>query len=263
MFIQAVPGSSIAVTVDGESVSHSAPVGDVLGPVPLSAGRHQVRFSDPSSNLRLTSTVEVAPGSSTDIVVHLPASVGGAPVVNSYRTPQTAIAPGKARVLIAHTATVAPADVRVDGTVVFHDIANGEYATADIPAGGHTVALLPAGLSTHPILGPLHVDLAAGTVTMVYAVGNPRDHSMNVIAHTDRLASNGAIIPAAIDTGRAGLAAGMVVHPFHVPLKPVSAAAGPRQHRSWWEDVTIVLVPVVGVALALHRHRRRFARRPG
>jgi hypothetical protein len=178
----------------------------------------------------------VAPGSSSDIVVHLPAEVDGAPVVNAYRTPRSPIAPGKARVLIAHTATVSPADVRVDGKVVFRDIANGEYATADVAAGAHSVALLPTGLHTAPILGPLDVDLKAGTVTMVYAYGNPRDHSMNVIAHTAALSSNGAVVPESIDTGRAGLAADITVQPFHAAparrsttptgLAPAGAVAG-------------------------------------
>ena len=216
MLVQAVPHESLDVTVDGHTVRTDSAVGDVLGPISVSPGRHRVGFTDPSGTLQVTSTVDVKSGSSSDIVVHLPAEVGGAPVVNAYKTPRAAIAPGKARVLIAHTATVAPADVRVDGQVVFHDIANGEFATADIAAGGHTVALLPAGLSAPPILGPLQVDLQAGTVTMAYAYGNPRDHSMNVIAHTATLTSNGAVVPASIDTGRAGLAT-RVVHPFRLP----------------------------------------------
>jgi LPXTG-motif cell wall-anchored protein len=216
VFVQAVPNESLDVSVDGRTVRRDSAVGAVLGPLSVSPGRHQVGFTDPSGTLRITSTVDVAAGSSSDIVVHLPAAVDGAPVVNAYETPRAAIAPGKARVLIAHTATVAPADVRVDGQVVFHNIANGEYATADVAAGGHTVALLPAGLDAPPILGPLHVDLQAGTVTMAYAYGNPRDHSMNVISHAATLSSNGAVVPASIDTGRAGLAT-RVVHPFRLP----------------------------------------------
>lgn len=217
VIIQAVPKASLDITVDGKSVRQDTPVGDVLGPLSVSPGRHRIGFVDASDEIHVTSTVDVTAGSSSDVVVHLPASVDGAPVVNSYKTPRGTIAPGKARVLIAHTATVAPADVRVDGQVVFHDIANGEFATADIAAGSHSVALLPAGLRKHPILGPLDVDLAAGTVTMVYAYGNPRENSMNVIAHTARLASNGAVVPATIDTGRAGLAASIVVHQFRAP----------------------------------------------
>jgi len=258
VIVQAVPKDSLDVSVDGQTVREGAPVGSILGPLSVSPGRHQVRFSDSSGTLRLTSTVDVASGSSSDIVVHLPASVGGEPVVNAYQTPSAPIAPGKARVLIAHTATVAPVDVRVDGQVVFQDIANGEFATADLAAGPHTVALLPAGLEAPPILGPLHVDLQAGTVTMVYAVGNPRDHSMNVIAHTDKLASNGAVVPGSIDTGRAGLAAGLVVHPFRVPKShattttpAVPSEAGP----SPWLEVTAGALLAAGLVLALRRRR--------
>jgi len=262
VIIQAVPKDAVDITLDGKQVRRDTPVGDVLGPLSVSPGRHRIGFTDASDDVDLTSTVEVAAGSSSDIVVHLPASVGGAPVVNSYKTPRGAIAPGKARVLIAHTATVAPADVRVDGTVVFKDIANGEFATADIAAGGHTVALLPTGLRKHPILGPLHVDLKAGTVTMVYAYGNPRNHSMNVIAHTARVASNGAVVPATIDTGRAGLAGSLVVHPFRVSLTPQASRGATDGHvvSVWGAGVVALVLVAVGV---LWRRRSRVPTRPG
>ena len=71
------------------------------------------------------------------MVLHLPAEVGGDPVVHSYDAPTGAIGPDKARVVLAHTATVAPADVEVDGETVFTNIANGEFAEADVPAGTH------------------------------------------------------------------------------------------------------------------------------
>ena len=262
VIVQAVPKAALDITVDGRPVRRGTPVGDVLGPLTVTPGRHRIGFTDASDDIRLHSTVDVASGSSSDIVVHLPASVDGAPVVNSYKTPRAAIAPGKARVLIAHTATVAPADVRVDGQVVFHDIANGEFATADLAAGSHTVALLPAGLRTHPILGPLDVDLEAGTVTMVYAFGNPRDHSMNVIAHTARLASNGAVVPASIDTGRAGLAARVVVHPFRVPRPHADTSADLGAVHAPWLPVGGGLLLGAGIVLALSRWRRSPSR-PG
>jgi hypothetical protein len=260
--VQAVPRQTLAVAIDGKTVDAASTVGAVLGPFSVSPGSHRVEFTDASGKIRLVTTLAVASGSSSDVVVHLPASPGGAPIVNSYRTPRGPIGPGKARVLIAHTATVAPADVRVDGQVVFHDIANGEYATADLAAGSHTVALLPAGLTTHPILGPLHVDLVAGTVTMVYAVGNPRDSSMNVIAHSARLSSNGAVVPSTIDTGRAGLVAGLRVHPFRVE----PATASPRSTGSWPGRArsglaALVLLAAVGLIAALGRPSR-MSRRP-
>jgi hypothetical protein len=261
VIVQAVPRDALDVTIDGHTVQQDSTVGAILGPVTVSAGRHRVGFTDASGALRLTSMVEVRPDSSSDIVVHLPAAVGGPPVVNAYRTPRAPIAPGKARVLIAHTATVAPADVRVDGKVVFHDIANGEYATADLAAGAHTVALLPAGLTSSPILGPLHVDLQAGTVTMVYAVGNPRDGSMKVISHTAELTSNGAVVPESIDTGTAGLAAGITVQPFGGSAGPrAEAGSSPRDAMSWSLVMGGALLSVV--ALLVVRPRRRAPIRP-
>ena len=100
--------------------------------------------------LAVKSSIDVASGSSSDVVIHRPAAVGGDPVVHSYATPVKPIGPGKARVLLAHTATVAPADVRVDGQVAFTNIANGEFAEADVPAGAHKVELLPDGPDQEP-----------------------------------------------------------------------------------------------------------------
>jgi hypothetical protein len=216
--VQAVPDATVDVTIDGRSVQDQVATGKVLGPYALSVGEHRLDFSG-SGGIDVASTVEVAAGSNQDVVLHLPASVGGDPVVNSYRTPTEPIGPGKARVLVAHTATVAPADVHVDGQVVFEDIANGEFATADVPAGHHVVALLPTAETGTPILGPLDVELTPGTVTSVYAIGNPEDSSMTLIAHTATLAADGSLTPVGIDTGSVGLADGILVRPF-----------GPRPH---------------------------------
>jgi hypothetical protein len=211
--VQAVPEASIDVQVDGSSVESSVDTAAIVGPLDLGTGRHRVEFSD-DAGLSVTTTVNVKPGASQDVVLHLPASVDGAPVVNSYPTPMQPIAAGMARVQVAHTATVAPADVVVDGTVVFANIANGEYATADVPAGKHVVELRPAGQVGDPLLGPLDVNLAAGAITMVYAIGNPADESMQLVAHQARLVVKDEAAPSALNTGTVGLAARIEVRPF-------------------------------------------------
>ncbi len=214
--VQAVPDAAVDVRLDGKRVGSAVAAGKVLGPFRLTVGEHQVDFTGPDGLAEAT-TLDVAAGSNQDLVLHLPASVGGAAVVTSYDTPTEPIGPGKARVLVAHTATVAPADVRVDGKVVFTNIANGEFATADVPAGKHVVALLPTGEPGPPILGPLTVDLTPQTVTMVYALGNPADDTMTLVAHSATLAANGTLVPAMIATGSAGLAADFPVTPFGTP----------------------------------------------
>jgi hypothetical protein len=201
--IQAVPKATLTVTVDGKQVQVNVVEGTILGPLALAAGSHDVTFNDGSQDI--ASTVDVTAGESSDVVVHRPAEVGGTPVVSVYPTPDDPIDPGKARVLLAHTATTAPADVVVDGQTVFTNIANGEFAQADVAAGAHSVSLLPAGVTGKPILGPLDVTLKAGTITAVYAVGNPKDGSMNVIVRTTGGTASGSEPPSQIDTGSAGL----------------------------------------------------------
>ena len=58
---------------------------------------------------------------------------------------------------------VAPADVEVDGPIVFTNIANGEFATADVPDGKFSVPCCRRAWPRLPILGPLDVALKART----------------------------------------------------------------------------------------------------
>ena len=255
-----MPNASVRVAIDGRPVKSGVGLGSVLGPYSLSGGKHSVRFTDSTGHVSMNASLTVRPGTSSDVVLHRPASISGAPVVNVYQTPRKSIGPGKARVLVAHTATVAPADVRVDGKVVFTDIANGEFAQADVPAGPHKVELLPTGRTTNPILGPVDVSLKARTVTMVYAVGTPKDGSMKVIAHTARLASDGTVEPGTITTGSAGLAAGEAVSSFGTPGRH---AGGPGPLPGWLIASTVAALLLLGARLTRIRVSGRRSTRTG
>ncbi len=241
--IQAVPGAAVDIAIDGGEIAADAAVGDVLGPFGLTAGEHEISFT--GDGLTVTSRLSVDAGASSDVVLHLPAQPGGDPVVHSYDAPTGAIGPGKARVMLAHTATVAPADVEVDGQTVFTNIANGEFAEADVPAGTIAVALVPSGTTGSPILGPLDVELQASTLSMVYAYGNPRNGSMNVIAHTVDLAADGSARPSRIDTGTAGL--------LRSPVRTF-ADDGTEPGTPWVLGALVVALAMA--ALAASRRRR-------
>ena len=256
--VQALPGVDVDMAVDGESVARGVPLGEVVG-VSLEPGSHELAFSDADGGIDVVSTLQVEPSTNTDVVLHQPAEVDGDPVVNSYLTPSSSIGSGKARVVLAHTATAPPADVRVDGEVVFTNIANGEYAEADVPAGTHSVALLPTGTSAEPILGPLEVQLEPRTVTSVYAYGNPSDRSMNVIVRVSRLEADGVAAPQRIETGRIGLAADLPVGaPFDVGTEPqvaADAAAKPQAGAAadlggLWFALSAAAALVVALSLA-------------
>lgn len=223
--VQALPGAPVRVEVDGRTVGQQVPLGKVLGPLRLAAGSHEVRFVGSQGAPTTSAMVTVTAGVAHDVVLHAPATANGAPVVTVYPTPVAPIAGRKARVLLAHTAEVGPADIWVDGQRAFTHIANGQFAQADVPAGVHRVAIRPAGQTgATPVLGPLDVDLAQGTVTLAYAVGNPADKSMTVVAHVVRLEADGSIALLRIHTGSAGSAAGVTVHGFgRVPSAPHAA----------------------------------------
>jgi hypothetical protein len=209
--VQAVPGRAVEMRVDGRELHRVAHVGDVI-PVRLPAGRHAVAFVRRGSVVR--ATVWLRPGSSVDVVLHRPAGVQEASVVTSFPTPTRPIRAGWARILVAATANLVPADVRVDGRVVFADIANGESATIDVPAGRHLVALVPTGQRTPAVLGPLKVTVAAGTVTMVYAAGGPPAGALPAIVHTMARGNHGEAAPGSVHTGTVGLARDLHVRVF-------------------------------------------------
>ncbi len=254
MVVQAVPDESLRVVIDDETVGEVAETGDVLGPFTVPAGAHAVTFLDESGDVVVDTTVELEPASVQDLVVHRPAEVGGDPVATLYATPTDTIAAGKARVLIAHTASVAPADVRLDGTVVFRNIANGEFATADVAEGAHVAELVPSGLTTRPILGPLDVELADASATMIYAVGNVEDASMDVITHSIALRASTDRAPLSIDAGSAGLAADVTVSPFGDP-GAIEVAPGSSSRTL----MTALLAALLTVAMGAYGWARRRA----
>lgn len=252
--VQAVPDQSISVQIDDATVSEGSATGDVLGPFTVPAGAHQVSFVDESGDVVVDTGVELEAGSVQDLVVHRPAEVGGDPVATLYATSTETVAAGKARVLIAHTASVAPADVRIDGAVVFRNIANGEFATADVAEGAHVAELVPSGLTTRPILGPLDVTLADASATMIYAVGNAEDNSMNVITHSIALRASADQAPVSINAGSAGLAADIAVTPFSdngaIELQPGS---------SHWSLMTAALAALLTLVMGAVGFTRRRA----
>ena len=50
--VQAVPGRTVDVRVDGKPVQGAAGVGELLGPLRLPAGSHEVTFTDSSGDAR-------------------------------------------------------------------------------------------------------------------------------------------------------------------------------------------------------------------
>jgi hypothetical protein len=203
--VQALSQGDVKLSVDDHSPVRVLGANDVLRPIRLTAGRHVMRFSGKSRNWTLNATVDVRAGASEDVVIHRPADAAGDPVVTTYVNDLSPIGAGKGRVVVAHTAVVPPADILVDGNVVFANIANGEFASADVPAGDLNVSVVPTGKSSPVLLGPLNLTVEAAVLTRVFAVGEPSNGSMNVIVQQLPLRAKGSGAPTALPLGSAGL----------------------------------------------------------
>ena len=209
--VHALPETPVSVQVDGAEQRSDVQPGTVIGPLRLAPGSHTVTVTGADTVWVMDAEVTVRAGRSADVVLHRSANVGGKPTVTVYRNPIGPVARGKGRVMVAHTATVPPADVRVDGRVVFANIANGEFAIAEVPIGTHQVSIVPTGLRQPVLIGLVELDAQPATLTQVFAVGRPQNGSMDVIVQTQPLDTRGSTAPQQVDTGSAGLVAGIPV----------------------------------------------------
>ncbi len=114
----------------------------------------------------------------------------------------------KANLTVAHTAEVPPADVTVNGKVLFSDIANGEALSLVVPVGTYSTAIVPHGKDSPVYLGPLKLTVKGGALNRVYAVGDPEKKTMNVAVHVIEVQRSGSKKPKKVDTGTGGQAAG-------------------------------------------------------
>ncbi len=240
--VQGVPGAAVDVSIDGKTVEGNVEAKAIVGPVSLSAGRHTVTFA--AADWTVSSMVKVSRPSS-DVVLHWPADMAQKPVVSVFANDIAPVGTDEGRLIVAHTAVVPPADIRVDGKVLFANIANGQFATAEVPANTYSVEVVPTG-QADPLLGPVDLPIAKGALTRVFAIGQPSNGSMDAVVQVLPLATSGSPAPGHVDAGSAGLVA------TSTPESSNAASAA---------MVGIVCLVLLGVGTATLNARRRSAAR--
>lgn len=201
-FVQAVPDSTVQVTVDGRPIALPVAAKSILGPLYLSRGDHTVSFA--TADWDITSNFVVT-GRSSDVVVHWPADEAEQPVVTVFSNDTSPVSAQKGRLTVAHTAVVPPADVRVDARVLFSNIANGEFVSADVPSGRYDVDIVPTGQHGDPLFGLSSLPVKKGVLTRVFAIGEPTSNNMDAVVQRIPLDRAGTRAPDLIDAGSAGL----------------------------------------------------------
>ena len=206
--VQGLPGKSLDIEVDGKTVARNVKTAAVVGPFSVRGGNRKVTFSD-AGDVVLERKFAVKAKSSWDVVVHLPEESGRDATVTVFRNDLTTVPRGKASLTVAHTATVPPADIRVDGKVLFADVGNGESLNLVVPVATYKVAIVPAGESKPVLLGPVSLTVKGGSLNRVYAIGDPGKKTMNVAVHVIAAGAKGSRKPSKVDTGTGGQAVGL------------------------------------------------------
>ena len=214
--VQGLPGRSLDIEIDGKTVARNVKTAAVVGPFSVRGGDRLITFSD-AGDVVLERRFPVKAKSSWDVVVHLPEDSGTKATVTVFRNDLTTVPRGKASLTVAHTATVPPADIRVDGKVLFADVGNGESLNLVVPVATYKVAIVPTGKSEPVILGPVSLTVKGGALNRVYAIGDPRKKTMNVAVHVIAAGNRGSKKPSKVDTGTGGQAGGYQ-SPVLVPL---------------------------------------------
>ncbi len=115
------------------------------------------------------------------LVAHLTAD--GKPTLTPFVNDTAKLGPGKARLIVRHTAAAPAVDVRAGGQPVFKNLTNPNEAKADLAAGTVSADVVLAGTTTVAIPAA-NLNLAEGTATIVYAVGSAEGKTLGVVAQT-------------------------------------------------------------------------------
>lgn len=205
--VQGVPGKDLDVAIDGESVAEDVKTAAVAGPFKVEPGSRMVTFSENGTTV-LENTFSIKEGGKADIVAHLPESPTGDPLVTVYKYDADEVAKGKARLVVSHVAAVPPADIVVNGQVLFANIANGESLELVVPVATYKVSIVPSEKKEPVFFGPVSLTVKGGAINRVYAVGDPEKKTMNVAVHVLTVGSTGSEKPSEVNTGTGGQAVG-------------------------------------------------------
>jgi len=206
--IQGLPGRTVDIAIDDKTVGRDIGTAKVAGPFPVKSGTRKVTYSDDGEVL-LERVWQVKPGISQDVVLHLPGASDGDPVITVFTNDLSAVPRGKASLTVAHTARVGEADIRVNGKVLFADIANGESLNLVVPVATYKVEIVPAGETEPVVLGPVSLTVKGGALNRVYAIGDPSQKTMNVAVHVIDMTTVGSAKPKWVRAGTGGQAAGL------------------------------------------------------
>ena len=236
-FVQGLPGRTLDISVDGRQVASGVAGGKLVGPFGVAAGKRTITAKQ-GGKVVIQRSVTAGSGASLDVVIHQPVSPTGGPLITTYANKLASVAKDKGALRVAHDAAVGPADIRVNGKVLFQNVANGESLDVVVPAATYKVEIVPTGATSPVVLGPLDLPIQAGYLTRVFAIGAPAQKTMTVALGTIKVPATGSSKPGVVNTGTGGQAAGL------------DQAQSPAGQSGLW---IVVFLAALGVAVMTGR----------
>lgn len=204
--LHGIPDTPVDVYVNGELTIDDFQPGDLAGPLALPAGDYAVALTAPdaadaSAPILGPITLTLAANTSYTAVAHL--TEAGEPTAKLFTNDTTTTAAGQGRLTVRHVAAAPAVDILAGGSPVVEGLTNPNEATLNLPAGTVSAAVALAG-TTAPVLGPTDVNVAEGTLTIVYAWGSASAGNLALAVQTiGGLHGN----PNGVNTGSAGMVA--------------------------------------------------------
>lgn len=203
--VHGIPATNVDVYVDGAKALSDFTFKTVTKPISLPAGSHAIavrKAGDPASATPiLTATAKLSAGESATIVANLTAD--GKPTLTPFVNPTTAVPSSMGRLIVRHTAAAPAVDVLAGGKAVISSLTNPNEKSLMVPKGTVNASVAAAG-TTDPVIGPVALDLAGGSTTIVYAIGSLDGKTLTAV--TQSYSSN-ASSPSAVAAGTGGQAA--------------------------------------------------------
>lgn len=204
--LHGIPDTPVDVYVNDELTIDDFQPGDLAGPLELPAGTYSVALTatdaaDASDPVLGPIDLPLEAGGNYTAVAHLDAD--GNPGANLFTNDVSDIAAGEGRLTVRHVAAAPAVDVLAGGSPVIEGLENPNEQTLNLPAGTVEASVAAAG-TTDPVIGPAPVDVAEGTLTIVYAWGSLEDENLDLAVQT---VSGMHSTPDGVPAGSAGLVA--------------------------------------------------------
>jgi hypothetical protein len=213
-FLEALPGSSVDVYIDGKLTLDNIEPGTLAGPTPLAVGQHLIKVTDPVDRSKVIGTaltLDVVAASNQTVVVH--ESATGMPVLTAYDNDLGPVHAGQARLTVRHVAAAGPVAVSASPTLVITpSLANPDQKVATVKRGNYTIGVKPASGGADLVSMLMPVPTRASTIVYVWG-----DAKAGVKLAVQTISGLG-VMPIRVPAGEAGLANDSPAMPLWVML---------------------------------------------